>query len=84
MFLKSFQESLREGLKEAEVEVGCKVSCVISDAFLWMAGDVASEIGVKWVPVWTGGPQALSAHLHTDLIRKIVGVGDEGHALLIY
>ncbi|KAF3339259.1 anthocyanidin 3-O-glucosyltransferase 7-like protein [Carex littledalei] len=77
LFLKSFQESLREGLKEAEVEVGCKVSCVMSDAFLWMAGDAASKIGVKWVPVWTGGPQALSAHLHTDLIRKIVGVGDE-------
>ncbi|KAJ3698038.1 hypothetical protein LUZ61_001743 [Rhynchospora tenuis] len=77
LFLKSFEKSLREGLKAAELAAGCKVTCVISDAFLSMACNVTSETGAKWVAVWTGGPQALSAHLHTDLIREIVGVGDE-------
>jgi hypothetical protein len=78
MFIKSFKGSLNDGLKAAEAAAGCVASCVISDAFLWMAGDVAREKGLKWVPVWTSGPQALSAHLHTDLIRKIIGVGREG------
>ncbi|KAJ4761144.1 Glycosyltransferase [Rhynchospora pubera] len=77
LFLKSSEKSLIEGLKAAELAAGCKVSCVMSDAFLAMACNVTREIGAKWVPVWTGGPQALSAHLHTDLIREIVGVGDE-------
>lgn len=70
-------------MKAAEVVAGCSVSCVISDAFLWMGGDVVREIGLKWVPVWTGGPLALSAHLHTDLIRETIGVGDEGDGFVL-
>ncbi|KAJ1700454.1 hypothetical protein LUZ63_000233 [Rhynchospora breviuscula] len=77
LFLKSFEKSLREGLKAAELVAGCKVCCVMSDAFLSMACKVTSEMSAKWVPVWTGGPQALLAHLNTDLIRETVGVGDE-------
>jgi anthocyanidin 3-O-glucosyltransferase len=78
LFIKSFKDSLRDGLKAADIAANCTASCVISDAFLWISSDVAREKGLKWVPVWTGGPQALSAHLHTDLIREIVGVGYEG------
>ncbi|KAJ4734113.1 Glycosyltransferase [Rhynchospora pubera] len=77
LFVKSFEKILIEGLKAAELAAGCKVSCVMTDAFLSMASNVTGEMGVKWVPVWPGGPQALLAHLHTDLIREIVGVGDE-------
>ncbi|KAI8541890.1 hypothetical protein RHMOL_Rhmol08G0096200 [Rhododendron molle] len=41
--------SLKEVLKAAEVEVGRRIGCVISDAFLWFAGDLAEEMGVPWV-----------------------------------
>ncbi|KAJ3695723.1 hypothetical protein LUZ60_001100 [Juncus effusus] len=77
LFLKSFKQSLHEGLKAAELARCTKVNCVVSDAFLWRAGDLADELELKWVSVWTGGPQGLSAHLHADLIRETVGVGHE-------
>ncbi|KAH7840408.1 hypothetical protein Vadar_016443 [Vaccinium darrowii] len=43
-------ESLKGVLKAAEAEIGQKIGCVMSDAFLWFAGDLAEEMGVPWVP----------------------------------
>ncbi|KAJ3704836.1 hypothetical protein LUZ61_008541 [Rhynchospora tenuis] len=77
LFLKSFKDSLREGLKAAEIAQGCKVRCIVSDLFVWLTADVADEMAVKWVPVRTGGPLHFYAHMHADLIREVVGVGDE-------
>ncbi|WOL08593.1 hypothetical protein Cni_G17346 [Canna indica] len=69
--------SLREALTAAETgNGGVRVSCVMSDAFLWMAGEVAEAVGKPWVPLWTGGPAGLSAHLYTDLLRSADGIGD--------
>ncbi|ONK56385.1 uncharacterized protein A4U43_C10F7930 [Asparagus officinalis] len=66
------------GIKAAEEDAGGeKVSRVVSDAFLWMAGEVAEEMGVPWVALWTCGPGGLLAHLYTDLIRHRIGVLDE-------
>lgn len=79
LFLKSFKESLRDGLKAAELAQDyCQVRCIVSDLFVWLAADVADEMAVKWVPVRTGSPLDLYARLNADLIKEIVGVGDEG------
>ncbi|XP_010913632.1 anthocyanidin 3-O-glucosyltransferase 7 [Elaeis guineensis] len=61
----------------AEDGGGRKVSCLVSDAFLWIAGKMAEEMGVPWVPLWTGGPASLAAHLHTDLLRLTIGAGKQ-------
>lgn len=74
MFLKSAPESFREGVAAAERESGGKVGCVVADAFLSFAGDVAAELGVPWVPVWTSAAGSLLLHVYTDFVRQTVGV----------
>nr|AUG71562.1 UDP glucose-flavonoid 3-O-glucosyltransferase [Allium cepa] len=49
---------------------GIDVTCLISDAFLSFGGAIAKKLNVPWVAVWTGGPCSLSAHIHTDLLRR--------------
>jgi hypothetical protein len=78
LFLKYFKESLREGFETAELAQGCKLRCILSDAFVWLTADVADEMAVKWVPVRTGSPHDLYLRLHADLVRDMIGIGDEG------
>lgn len=83
-FMKAALESFRAAVVEAEAAVGCKISCLVSDAFVWMVGDLAEEMGVPWVAVRTGGPRALVAHVDCDLIRATVGIGEGSSFLLAY
>nr|XP_018684344.1 PREDICTED: UDP-glycosyltransferase 78D2-like [Musa acuminata subsp. malaccensis] len=77
MFLAATPGNLREALGAAAAGAGgIPVGCVVSDAFMWMAGDVAEAAGAPWVVLWTGGPAGLAAHLHTDLLRDAIGVGE--------
>ena len=76
MFLRATPENFRKVLEEAEEIWGRKVGCLISDAFLWFAGEFAAEREVPWLPLWTAGPRSLLVHLETDLIRR--NLGDEG------
>nr|P0DO58.1 RecName: Full=Anthocyanidin 3-O-galactosyltransferase 3GT1; AltName: Full=Flavonoid 3-O-glycosyltransferase 1; Short=Rd3GT1; Flags: Precursor [Rhododendron delavayi] len=69
-------ESLRGVLKAAEAETGRRIGCVMSDAFMWFAGDLAEEMGVPWVPFMAGGANSITAHFYTDLIRETVGMHD--------
>lgn len=79
MFLAMMPRSLRAALDAAVKKAGCAaVSCVVSDAFLWMVGEEAEAAGVPWVPLWTSGPASLLAHQHTDLLRDIIGTGEQG------
>ncbi|KAI8539788.1 hypothetical protein RHMOL_Rhmol09G0210100 [Rhododendron molle] len=48
-------EGLKGVLKAAEAEIGQRIGCVMSDAFLWFAGDLAGEMVVPWVPFMVGG-----------------------------
>ncbi|URE46917.1 UDP-glucoronosyl and UDP-glucosyl transferase [Musa troglodytarum] len=81
MFLAAMPGSLRAGMDDAVAGAGgAAVSCVVSDAFLWMAGEVAEAAGAPWVPLFTGGPASLSAHFHTDLLRDTIGVGERAIA----
>ncbi|KAG6752311.1 hypothetical protein POTOM_044534 [Populus tomentosa] len=75
LFMKSAPNSFKKAMEVAVSETGRKVSCLVSDAFFWLAGEMAEEIGVVWLPFWTAGPTSLSAHVYTDLIRDTFGVG---------
>ncbi|CAM0958977.1 unnamed protein product [Alopecurus aequalis] len=55
---------------------GGKVTCVVSDALVWMAGEEAAAVAATWVPVWTGGPGGLLAHLSGDALRLGLGNGN--------
>ncbi|KAJ0985558.1 hypothetical protein J5N97_003914 [Dioscorea zingiberensis] len=79
LFLEITPGNFVEAMAAAEKEFG-KVSCVIGDAFLWFASDMAAERSASWVALWTGGPFSLAAHIYTDLLRRTVGVYDQGRA----
>ncbi|OVA20940.1 UDP-glucuronosyl/UDP-glucosyltransferase [Macleaya cordata] len=81
IFLKSmggnFKQSIDTVLAGPD---GKKISCVISDSFLSFAGDMAEELGVPWISLWTAGPCSLSTHYYTDLIRESIPLGPDGIA----
>jgi anthocyanidin 3-O-glucosyltransferase len=65
---------LSDALEAARVSAGgARVSCVVADAFMWMSADAAAAVAAPWVPVWTGGPSALLAHLRADALRRDFG-----------
>ncbi|XP_019197912.1 PREDICTED: kaempferol 3-O-beta-D-galactosyltransferase-like [Ipomoea nil] len=75
MFLKSAPENFKTAVAAADgKESGMRVGCVVADAFLWFSGEMAAEMGVSWVPVWTSGAASLLLHLYTDFIRETVGL----------
>ncbi|GAB4853593.1 hypothetical protein Ancab_017784 [Ancistrocladus abbreviatus] len=79
LFLRCAEENIRKSMAEAEEEVGLKISCLVTDAFLWFCQKIAEDKGAAWIPLWTGGPVSLAAHLHTDLFRRMIGdQGTEG------
>lgn len=74
LFLKAAPENIRKGIEVAVADSGRRVSCLLTDAFLWFAAEIAEEIGVRWVPIWPGGPHSMCAHLYTDSIRETIGL----------
>ncbi|XP_074572177.1 anthocyanidin 3-O-glucosyltransferase 7-like [Curcuma longa] len=78
LFLSALPHSLPAAMDAAVQKAGGAVAtCVVSDAFMWMAGDEAAAVGAPWIALWNGGPAALFAHLWTDLLRDTIGVGDQ-------
>ena len=71
LFLAVASDEFRRGL--VNVDSGRKITCLVADAFLWFSCDLAQEIGVPWVPLWTSGACSLSTHIYTDLIRQTLG-----------
>ncbi|XP_037482604.1 anthocyanidin 3-O-glucosyltransferase-like [Triticum dicoccoides] len=66
--------SVREALETARASAGgARVTCVVGDAFAWMAAEAAAATAAPWVPVWTGGPSALLAHLRSEALRDDIG-----------
>ncbi|GMP36370.1 hypothetical protein CsSME_00008515 [Camellia sinensis var. sinensis] len=74
LFLKVGKECFKRAMKATEEETGRRISCVMADAFVWFSGDMAEEMRVPWVPLWTSGACSLSTHCYTDLIRETVGI----------
>lgn len=69
-FLNGAGERFKKGMEVAAAEMGEEIGCLISDAFFWFAGEMAEEMKVPWVALWTSGPRPLLMHLQTDLIRQ--------------
>ncbi|CAN8300240.1 unnamed protein product [Cochlearia groenlandica] len=74
LFLSAAAENFVREIAAAEMEVGMKVKCMLTDAFYWFAADMAAEMNATWLAFWTAGPNSLTAHLYTDLIRESIGV----------
>lgn len=72
LFFKSISSNFISALKDVEASTGLKVKCSVADAFIWFAEDIAEEIKVPWVAVWSG-PRSLLLHVETDFIRRRVG-----------
>ncbi|KAK6944246.1 UDP-glucuronosyl/UDP-glucosyltransferase [Dillenia turbinata] len=75
-FLEAAADNFRRGMEVAMAETGRRVSCVMSDTFCWFSANIAEEMHVPWVAMWNSGPFALSAHLHTDLLRQTFDISD--------
>ncbi|PRQ36574.1 putative flavonol 3-O-glucosyltransferase [Rosa chinensis] len=73
LFLDNALGNFEKAIKEVEAETGHKFGCLISDAFLWFAGDIAEKMHVSWVPLWICGQRSLLVHIETDIIREKVG-----------
>ncbi|XP_043694475.1 anthocyanidin 3-O-glucosyltransferase 7-like [Telopea speciosissima] len=78
LFMKAAPTNFRKGMEVAEEKEKKKITCVLSDPFLWFAGELAEEMGVPWVAAFSGGPFSLTTHLYTDLIRSTIGVAPNG------
>ncbi|KAF8097897.1 hypothetical protein N665_0279s0027 [Sinapis alba] len=76
LFLVAAPENFRKEIASAENDAGKKVTCMLTDAFFWFASDMAAEMNASWVAFWTAGPNSLSVHLYTDLIRQSVRVNE--------
>ncbi|KAL1195434.1 Flavonol 3-O-glucosyltransferase [Cardamine amara subsp. amara] len=74
LFLDAAPDHFRREIAVAETEVGLKMKCMLTDAFFWFAADMATEMKASWVAFWTGGPNSLTAHLYTDLIRETINI----------
>ncbi|KAJ4823768.1 hypothetical protein Tsubulata_012084 [Turnera subulata] len=77
-FLKAAPDNFKLAMEVAVKETGRKISCLVSDAFFWFAADLAENLQVPWVPLWTSGPRALLLHVETDEIRRRIGSDGSG------
>ncbi|KAG9456015.1 hypothetical protein H6P81_000523 [Aristolochia fimbriata] len=80
LFLKAAPGNLRRAMEDAVAAGGGSgnaVTCVLGDAFVSSAGDLAEELGVPWVSVWTSATFSLLAHFYTEKIRRVIGVRPE-------
>ncbi|KAE8691094.1 GPI transamidase subunit PIG-U isoform 1 [Hibiscus syriacus] len=79
LFLKATPGNFQKALDVAVMETGRKVSCLVTDMFLTSAADMAEDMHATWIPVCVSIPHSLSAHIYTDLIRRLFrdGGGDE-------
>ncbi|NP_001267832.1 Anthocyanidin 3-O-glucosyltransferase 2-like [Vitis vinifera] len=74
LFFKATPGNFYDAIQVAEAEIGRKISCLVSDAFLWFTADMAEEMRVPWLAIWTSALCSLSVHIYTDAIREAVKV----------
>nr|AKM70874.1 UDP-glucose flavonoid 3-O-glucosytransferase-3 [Morus alba var. atropurpurea] len=77
MFMRATPGNFKKALEEAEEDRGLKIGCLVSDAFLWFTGEIASERSVPWLPLWMAGPRSLLVQLESEKIRRHLG-SDQG------
>jgi len=69
-FFKATPGNFKQAMEVAVREVGKDFTCIMSDAFLWFAADLAQELHVTWVPLWTSSSRSLLLVLETDLVHQ--------------
>ncbi|PIA37060.1 hypothetical protein AQUCO_03100072v1 [Aquilegia coerulea] len=77
LFIKATPNNFKKAIEKAVSDTNKKISCLTNDAFLWMVGNIAEELGVPWIPVWAPGASSLSSHFYTNLIRESTKGGNE-------
>ncbi|XP_050218412.2 flavonoid 3-O-glucosyltransferase-like [Mercurialis annua] len=73
-FLQKTPQNFESSMEKAVKESGKAFSCLITDAFLWFGADMARDLQIPWVAVWTSGPRSVFIHLQTELIREKLGI----------
>ncbi|GLT97539.1 hypothetical protein SLE2022_150980 [Rubroshorea leprosula] len=73
-FVKALPGNFREAMDKVTAETGKRFDCLVTDAFYWFGADMAAEMQIPWVPLWTSGPRALLIHVETDKIRRHLGI----------
>ncbi|KAK8595793.1 hypothetical protein V6N13_000483 [Hibiscus sabdariffa] len=73
-FLKAVPGNFTKVLDKVVAESGKRIDCLVTDAFYAFGADIADELNVPWVALWTAGPRALFVHVDTELIRQHVGI----------
>ncbi|PIA37061.1 hypothetical protein AQUCO_03100073v1 [Aquilegia coerulea] len=74
LFLSVTPQNFKKEIEKIVLETKKNITCLMTDAFLSFAADMAEEMKISWIPLWTAGAVALSAHVYTDLIRDTVGI----------
>ncbi|OMO88799.1 UDP-glucuronosyl/UDP-glucosyltransferase [Corchorus capsularis] len=75
-FLKAAPENFMKAMDVVVAETGKPIDCLLVDAFLWFSVDIAADLNVPWMALWTAGPRALYVHVDTSFIRQHVGIND--------
>ncbi|MBA0625994.1 hypothetical protein Godav_003732 [Gossypium davidsonii] len=73
-FLKATPGNFIEAIGAVVAETGKPIDCLITDAFYAFGGDIADELNIPWVVLWTAAPRTLFVHAETDFIRQLVGI----------
>ncbi|XVF44882.1 hypothetical protein PTKIN_Ptkin02bG0159100 [Pterospermum kingtungense] len=82
LFLKAAPANFMKCLDIAVSESGRNISCLVTDVFLAFAADMAKDMQVSWIPLCVSIPHNLSAHIYTDLIRRLFSGADLKHQTL--
>nr|BBK15471.1 UDP-glycosyltransferase [Polygala tenuifolia] len=70
LFLKSSLSIFQKGIEIAVAETGHAATCVFNDAFVACAKQLAEELHVPWIPIWSPLSCALYAHMYTGQINE--------------
>ncbi|KAL5699847.1 hypothetical protein ACHQM5_030688 [Ranunculus cassubicifolius] len=83
LFVAATPGNFKAKMDEVVSQTKLSITCLVTDAFLSFAEDMANEMNVQWVPLWTAGASAVLAHLYTDLLRNTITGGDAEVARII-
>ncbi|KAM7252695.1 hypothetical protein ACFE04_008204 [Oxalis oulophora] len=81
-FLKSALVIFKQAMEDVEMQTRHKITCLITDSFFWFAADIAEEMNVPWIALWTSGPYAIFLHIETEEIREQMGIDGPGERSL--
>ncbi|PPR98863.1 hypothetical protein GOBAR_AA21805 [Gossypium barbadense] len=81
-FLKAVPGNFIKAIDVIVLETGKPIDCLITDAFYAFGADIADELNIPWVALWTASPRALFVHVDSNIIRHHVRInGPKGKPL---